>query len=245
MRSYAIGDIHGQHALLREAHQWIDADRNRTGDTEAPVVHIGDLVDRGPESRGVIEFLIDGRDAGRPWRVLRGNHDVMLVLFTQGRRDPALRPDLDYLNPRIGGAATLQSYGIDCSADRAIAEVQADAARLIPLRHLDFLCSFPCYHRRGEVLFVHAGIRPGVALEDQTETDLTWIRAPFHNHTAAHPWLVVHGHTTIEAPAHYGNRVNIDSGAAYGGPLTAIVIEGRAVFTLGPEGRKPLLPEAD
>lgn len=236
LRSYAIGDIHGQIGLLRQAHDWITADRARIGDAEAPVVHIGDLVDRGPDSRGVVELLLQGQLAGQPWVVLKGNHDRMFTRFLAGERDPKLRPDLEYLNPRIGGAATLASYGADPGANPAA------AAAAVPSGHRAFLETLPVYHLRGGVLFVHAGVLPGVPLEEQVEDDLSWIRGPFLDYTAPHPWLVVHGHTNIEAPTHYGNRVNIDSGAAYGGPLTAVVIEGREVFTLGPEGRRPLRP---
>lgn len=245
MRSYAIGDIHGQLSLLKQAHAWVEADRARVNDPEAPLVHLGDLVDRGPQVRGVIEALLAGQIAGKPWIVLRGNHDTMMAIFPEGGRDPALRAGLEYLHPNIGGVTSLESYGIDCSEGRPIADIQAEARRKIPATHLKFLFDAPLYHLRGEVLFVHAGIRPNIALEDQTDADLTWIRAPFHDHTDPHPWLIIHGHTPIKTPRHYGNRVNIDSGAAYGGPLTAIVTEGRDVFTLGPNGRTALLPTPD
>lgn len=245
MRTYAIGDIHGQLALLKQAHAWIEADRARVGDAEAPVVHVGDLVDRGSEVRGVVELLLAGQLNGKPWIVLRGNHDTMFAIFPEGGRDPGLRKELTYLHPKIGGMVSLASYGVECSEDRPVQEMRDEALGKIPSEHLSFLHELPLYHLRGEVLFVHAGVRPGVALEDQTETDLTWIRAPFHEFTAPHPWLIVHGHTPVEMPIHYGNRVNIDSGAAFGGPLTAVVLEGRDVFVLGPEGRVPLRPDAD
>lgn len=245
MRTYAIGDIHGQLALLKQAHAWIEADRARVGDAEAPVVHLGDLVDRGPQVRDVIEALLKGQIEGKPWIVLRGNHDTMFALFPDGHRDPGLREGLTYLHEKIGGVASLESYGVDCDPERALSAIQSDAARRIPAAHRAFLFDAPRYHVRGAVLFVHAGIRPGVALEGQTDTDLTWIRAPFHDYAQPHPWLVVHGHTPVEVATHYGNRVNIDTGAAYGGPLTAIVIEGRTVHTLSQSGRTPLHPIAN
>lgn len=245
MRSYAIGDIHGHIDLLTQAHEWIAADRARTGDHEAPVIHLGDLVDRGPDAPAVIEYLMQGQTSGKPWNVLRGNHDTMFALFPSGQTDPGLRADYDYLHPNIGGLVTLASYGVDCNPHRTKADIQADAARLVPLAHREFTLGLPFYQLRGEVLFVHAGVRPGVALTDQTETDLAWIRQPFHIYTRPHPWLVVHGHTPINEARHYGNRVNIDSGAAYGGPLTVVVIEGRSVFTLGANGRAPLVPHPD
>ena len=240
LRTYAIGDIHGQIDLLRQAHRWITADRARVADAEAPVVHIGDLVDRGPDSRGVVDLLLRGQMTGQPWVVLKGNHDRMFTRFLRGQRDPVLRADLEYLNPRIGGIETLASYGLRPDATSADA-----AAVAVPAAHRAFLEDLPLFCLRGEVLFVHAGIRPGVALDDQIEDDLAWIRAPFLDFQAPHPWLVIHGHTNIDAPRHYANRVNIDSGAAYGGPRTAIVVEGRTVFTLGADGRQPLLPGPD
>jgi len=244
MRTYAIGDIHGQIELLSEAHDRIARDRRLTGDPDAPVVHVGDLVDRGPDSRGVVEYLRSGIEDGQPWVVLKGNHDRMFAGYLSAIdwHDPGLRLDLSYLNPRIGGAATLASYGVRAAADRPLAPVWAEAVAAVPALHRSFLEGLPTSFHRGEVLFVHAGIRPGVDLAEQTETDLVWIRKDFLEDPRDHGALVVHGHTALDAPRHYGNRVNIDSGAAYGGLLTAIVLEGRDVWVLGDAGRVPLLP---
>jgi serine/threonine protein phosphatase 1 len=243
-RSYAIGDVHGQLAKLRAAHGLIAVDRARTGDAAAPVVHLGDLVDRGPDCRGVIELLIDGIAAGAPWIVLKGNHDRMFAGFLDDpeRRDPGLRPIYSWLHPALGGAATLASYGVANAADRPLASVHAEAAAAVPAAHRDFLAGLPLWHRSGEMLFVHAGIRPGVALEAQDETDLVWIREPFLSDPRDHGALVVHGHTTVDDPEHRGNRVCIDTGAGYGGPVTAIVTEGRDICVLTEAGRVPLLP---
>ncbi|WP_209426373.1 metallophosphoesterase family protein [Pararhodobacter sp. SW119] len=245
MRTYAIGDIHGHLDLLRTVHDWIEADRARTGDTEAPVVHLGDLVDRGPDSPGVIDYLMRGQEDGRNWVVLKGNHDRMFSIFLDDPKaqDPGLRQQFSYLHPAIGGAETLEAYGVRSAANRPLAKVHADAMVAVPAAHRAFLAGLPTHLERGPVFYVHAGIRPGVPLHEQTETDLVWIRAPFLEHGGPHPWLVVHGHTAIEAPTHYGPRVNIDSRAAYGGPLTAVVVEGREVCVLGPDGRQPLRPD--
>lgn len=242
MRTYAIGDIHGHLGLLREAHDRIAADQARHG--AAQVVHLGDLVDRGPDSRGVIDHLMQGIAAGQDWVVLKGNHDHMFSLFLRHSpaHDPRLRAELSWLHPRLGGAATLESYGIHAPGDRPVAPVHADARQAVPAAHLDFLAGLPTMHRRGDVVFVHAGIRPGVALADQTEDDLLWIRSDFLDDTRDHGVLVVHGHTVVDTPTHYGNRLNLDSGAAYGGPLTVAVIEGSDVFHLTPAGRVPLRP---
>jgi serine/threonine protein phosphatase 1 len=127
-------------------------------------------------------------------------------------------------------------------ADRPIAPVHADAVAAVPAAHRAFLAGLPLMHRAGDVLFVHAGIRPGVPLDAQAEDDLLWIREGFLDDPRDHGALVVHGHTAVTAPEHHGNRVNIDTRAGYGGALTAVAIEGRAVFVLGPGGRRPLLP---
>lgn len=247
MRSYAIGDIHGHIALLRAAHARIAADKAACGDTDAPIVHIGDLVDRGPDSRAVIEYLAAGVAAGENWVVLKGNHDRMFSLFLNDPilQDPLLREDLSYLHPRIGGGPTLASYGVANASDRPLAPVHAEAVAAVPAAHRAFLASRPTQFAHGEAMFVHAGIRPGIAIQDQVEDDLTWIRDPFLGYRGGYPWLVVHGHTALNAAVHYGNRLNIDSSAAYGGPLTAVVIDGRDVSVLNDAGRTPLLPTPD
>lgn len=242
MQSYAIGDIHGHLSLLKGVHDLIAADMARHG--PGRVVHLGDLVDRGPDSAGVIDYLSRGVAEGQDWVVLKGNHDRMFARFIADPSDPepGLNPELGWLHPRLGGTATLASYGVHAPGDRPIAPVHADAVAAVPQAHLAFLASRPVWQRIGEVLFVHAGIRPGIAIEDQTETDLVWIREPFLSDRASHGPLVVHGHTAIDVPTHYGNRVNVDTSAAYGGPLSAIVIEGRDVFHLTPQGRVPVRP---
>ena len=242
MHIYAIGDVHGHLGLLKAAHDRIAADMALHG--PGTVVHVGDLVDRGPDSRGVVEFLRQGIAEGADWVVLKGNHDRLFTRFVTDPwdHDPGLRSDLSWLHPRLGGGTTLASYGVPNASDRPVAKVHSEALEKVPADHLAFLEGRPTWHRQGEVLFVHAGIRPGVPIEAQREDDLVWIRAPFLDDPRDHGPLVVHGHTALDAPAHYGNRVNIDSGAAYGGPLTAIAIDGRAVFELTADGRRPLLP---
>jgi serine/threonine protein phosphatase 1 len=243
-RAYAIGDVHGQLRRLHAAHARIAADRERIGDDAAPVIHLGDLVDRGPDSAGVIAHLAEGIAAGEPWVVLKGNHDRMFSGFLDDPfgQDDGLRPAYTWLHPALGGGPTLASYGVASPADRPVAKVHAEAMAKVPADHRDFLARLPLWHRRGEVLYVHAGIRPGLPLEAQTETDLVWIREPFLSATEDHGFLVVHGHTAIEAPEHHGNRINIDTRAGYGGPLTAIVLEGRDAFVLTDAGRVPLRP---
>ena len=242
MRTYAIGDIHGHLDKLIALHALIAQDMDRHG--PAPIVHVGDLVDRGPDCRGVIDYLSGGIQTGADWVVLKGNHDRMFTGFLTDPKwqDPCLRSDLSYLHPKIGGAATLASYGVANPGDRPIAPVHAEALPAVPATHRAFLHNLPTWHQRGEVVFVHAGIKPGVPLPDQTEDDLIWIRKPFLEHTAPHGALIIHGHTAIDRPTHYGNRVNIDSSVAYGGPLSAIVVEGTDVWQITTTGRVALPP---
>lgn len=242
MRAYAIGDIHGHLDLLIRQHELIADDMARHG--IAPVIHIGDLVDRGPDSAGVIEFLIRGQAEGAPWIVLKGNHDRMFAGFLGdiAHHDEGLRADLSWLHPRLGGGATLASYGVGRAEDRPLAPVHAEAVAAVPAHHRAFLDTLPTSHVHGEAIYVHAGIRPGIPLADQRETDLVWIRGDFLNDPRDHGALVVHGHTAIDCATHYGNRLNIDSSAAYGGPLSTVAIEGREAFLLTPAGRQPLRP---
>lgn len=244
MRTYAIGDIHGALDKLAAAHALIEADRRATGDREAPVVHIGDLVDRGPDSRGVIDFLLHGIGAGAPWIAIKGNHDRMFTGFIDNpdSHDPGLREGLHWIDPVLGGGVTLASYGIGGAGERMLFDLHEAALRAVPPAHVAFLKGLPLSHQRGRVLFVHAGIRPGVPLAEQKEGDLLWIRRTFLDERGDHGVLVVHGHTPVDTVTHYGNRLNIDTGAGYGKALAAVVIEGARVWLLGPGGREPVLP---
>ncbi|PYC47632.1 serine/threonine protein phosphatase [Litorivita pollutaquae] len=235
---YAIGDIHGQIDMLHTALQRIDAD----GGPNANIVFLGDLVDRGPGSRSVIELLRLGQEQGRNWTVVRGNHDQLFLDFLSGgpMMSPMIKSRLSWLHPRIGGAETLASYGV--AANEAHPQ-RDEAVAAVPRSHVDWLSTLPYWHETPELLFVHGGIRPEVALHDQKPEDLMWIRDPFFAHTGPHPWLVVHGHTALETPTHFGNRVDLDSGAGYGRPLTAAVFEGTQCWVLEDNGRRALRPE--
>jgi serine/threonine protein phosphatase 1 len=240
MHLYAIGDIHGHLGLLQAAHELIATDMAQHGPGQ--VIHVGDLVDRGPDSRDVIDYLMQGQGQGQDWVVLKGNHDRMFTRFLRdpAEQDPGLKSEYSWLHPRLGGATTLASYGVAKADDRPVAKVHADARAAVPRAHLDYLDALPTSHLAGEALFVHAGIRPGVPLDQQTETDLLWIRDAFLIEAVSFGPLVVHGHTAIDQATHYGNRINLDSGAAYGGPLSAVVIEGREAALLTPQGRRKL-----
>lgn len=236
---YAIGDIHGQFEMMCDALEWIEKD----GGPEARVVFLGDLVDRGPDSFRVLEMLHRGLAAGRDWIALLGNHDRMFRRFLESGElhDPRILSGKSWLHPSLGGPDTLASYGVDV-ADGALplSDTLSQAREAVPSHHRELLDALHLYHEEAGKLFVHAGIRPGVALPDQDPDDLIWIRKEFHDHTQAFDWLVVHGHTPVDAPTHYGNRINLDTGAGYGRPLSVGVFEGDEVFVLTEFGRAAL-----
>lgn len=238
-RAYSIGDIHGYLEKLEQVHDWIASDRASNGDPAAPVIHIGDLVDRGPDACGVLDFLIRGQARGEPWVVLKGNHDRMFEGFLTGPnyRDPMLRSELNWHDDIMGGLDTLASYGVDVRSGPGETEVLAQAIAKIPQTHRDFLAWLPYSFSLPGLFFAHAGIRPGVPLDQQTKDDLCWMRRPFVDDRSDHGALIIHGHTPVDRVTHYGNRVNIDTGAGHGKRLSTIVIEDGNVFELGPMGR--------
>lgn len=238
--TYAIGDIHGQKRKLDHALALIAAD----GGPDARIIFLGDYTDRGPDSRAVLDTLIQGKDTGRNWTFLKGNHDRMFEWFMDVplRHDPFLMVELYWLHKRLGGDTTMASYGVDAGGSRRGMDVHADARAAVPQAHIDFLAGLDLMHEVGDLLFVHAGIRPQVPISDQSEEDLLWIRKEFHEYTRPHPKLIVHGHTPVDIPTHYGNRVNLDTGAGYGKPLTVAVFEGDRAWTLTENGRMQLAP---
>jgi serine/threonine protein phosphatase 1 len=240
---YAIGDIHGQLDWLHSAIEKIIKD----GGPEAKVVFLGDYIDRGPDSRGVIDYLIAQKKAHPNWVFLKGNHDRFLEWYveTPQRNDPHLLVGLSWLHPRLGGNETLKSYGVDVNDERRQGVVHAETIDLVPEHHISFLKSLDLSHHAGDLFFAHAGIRPDVPLADQTEEDLLWIRQEFHRHRDPHPALIVHGHTPVKQAMHCGNRINLDTGAGYGRALTTAVFEDGQVWTLEHSGRQALSVGAD
>ncbi len=229
-RVYAIGDSHGCIDQLRALRQKILED---SAEAEAAgaraerrvVVYLGDYIDRGPDSRGLIDLLIEEPLPGFESVHLMGNHDRFMIRFLEGRDDPAMWA----MN---GGDATWLSYGVDGMAPRGTPDpavwLRAELASRVPQEHVAFLSGLRLRHVEGDYLFVHAGIRPGVALEEQDPEDLLWIRGQFLESNADHGKVVVHGHSPSHEPELRANRIGIDTGACYGGPLTALVLEGTA-----------------
>lgn len=237
---FAVGDIHGDLAQLQTAHARIAAD---AAGRDYTVIHIGDLVDRRANSKAVIDYLIAGQAGGQPWVVLRGNHDRMFAIFLQDpfAADPMLRPDYTWLHPRLGGRTTLASYGVEYREDKPLEHLHAETVAAVPKAHLEYLLGLPNIWQNDRYFFCHAGVKPGVALDQQIEDDLIWIRQPFHMSAEHFAKVVVHGHTPVDEVVHYGNRINIDTGAAYGKLLSTIVLEGPQVQLLTENGRQDVL----
>lgn len=237
---YAIGDIHGQVAELYRVLDLIERD----GGKDAHIVFLGDYTDRGPDSKAVIDLLIEGRDAHRNWTFLMGNHDRMFSWFMEDypRHDAHLPVELYWLHKRLGGDTTMASYGVSVEPAVRQTAVHEAAMKAVPQAHMAFLRGLQLSYETDDLFFAHAGIQPGVALADQREHDLLWIRQEFHTFTAPHPKIIVHGHTPVDQATHYGNRINLDSGAGYGNPLTAAVFEGADCFVLCDQGRVALRP---
>lgn len=238
---YAVGDIHGHYDKLRQAHDLIEADMTATGRT-ATVIHIGDLCDRGPDTKQVIEYLRAGIADGRDWLVLKGNHDQMFLDYIDGGdgSNPKLKAGTTWLHTVMGGKATLASYGVKKSMLESKDAFVRRVRGKIPDSHIAFLRGLPVWLRADGMIFVHAGIRPGFPIEAQEETDLLWIRDQFLWHLGNHEALIVHGHTPVDEPTHYGNRVNIDTGAGWGQPLVPVVFEDGRCFALREDGRAEL-----
>lgn len=237
---YAVGDIHGYASELDRVLDLIEAD----GGAKSKTVFLGDYTDRGPESRAVLQTLIDGKADGRDWVTLKGNHDRLFEWFMEEepRQDPHMLIGYHWFHEQIGGRETVQSYGLDLGPRMRVKELHHEARDIIPASHVEFLRHLDLTFETEDLFFCHAGIRPGVPLAEQDEEDLVWIRQEFHAFKDPHPKLIVHGHTPVPLAQHYGNRVNLDSGAGYGDPLTAVVIEDDFVWHLTENGREKLEP---
>lgn len=223
-RVYAVGDCHGRLDLLRRLESEIAEDAKAAAPERTVVVYLGDYVDRGPESAGVIEHLIAEPLKGFESVHLIGNHEAMMLEFLRLGDAAGL---IWLIN---GGEETLASYGVDVAAgrdaERPLSRLRADLEERLPESHRRFLEGLQRSHREGGYLFVHAGVDPLRPLDKQDPEDLIWIREPFLTDSNELGQVVVHGHTPSRLPVERPNRIGVDTGAVYGGALTAVVLEG-------------------
>ena len=222
---YAVGDIHGRLDLLLKLEAMIRDDVARLG-VGAPslLVFLGDYVDRGPASRGVLEHLSVRSPLCSEEVFLRGNHEQVLLDFLAS-------PDILDSWSQFGGLETLFSYGLRPKlplAEEAKSELQAQFSAALPPAHLAFLQHTKLSHETAAQFFVHAGINPRAPLAQQKPSDMLWIRDEFLNSTKRHEKLIIHGHTPAPEPEILSNRINVDTGAYVTGKLSCAVLEGNS-----------------
>jgi serine/threonine protein phosphatase 1 len=221
IRVYAIGDVHGRYDLLMQMHTLIAAEIKQDAPADWRIIHLGDYVDRGPQSRETLDFLAKATANDERMIALMGNHDEGFLDFLANPTEARLF--LDY-----GGFETAASYGVvlDASNRNAVFESHRQLLSAMPEKHLTFLHSLKRHAEFGDFFFCHAGVRPGTALADQDPHDLIWIRREFLTHSGLYEKVVVHGHTPQMEPEVMPNRINVDTRAFDTGCLTALVLEG-------------------
>lgn len=221
-RVYAIGDIHGRNDLLNKMIEMIIADDGERGDAQSEIIFLGDLIDRGPDSNGVIETAMQLRQKLRDVRFLMGNHEEVYLKAAEGNKKAT-----KFFN-RIGGKETILSYDITIKEYLELdnAELAERIPDLFPSEHIDFIKTFEDQIIIGDYAFVHAGIRPGVPLSEQEPNDMRWIREEFLSSKDPHEKVIIYGHTINDDVVEKGNRIGIDTGAYYTEKLTAIGLEG-------------------
>ncbi len=221
-RVYAIGDIHGCLEPLHKLHALIQEHAAKQPPAENVVVYLGDYVDRGPDSCGVIDLLLAEPLTGFEHVYLKGNHEDSLCRFlANGLYGPQW--------VAYGGDATLYSYGVrpplPQSDTAELQRIREDFAQRLPRDHVEFFEGLRLAHFEGDYAFVHAGVRPGVAFDRQVPEDLLWIRDEFLRSDVDFGKIVVHGHSITEVPTTRRNRIGIDTGAFASGRLTCLVLE--------------------
>lgn len=221
-RAYVIGDVHGCLDLLEDLLSRIEEEIRGRPKPKTSIIFLGDLIDRGPKSAQVIERLRTYSPPGASAHFIMGNHEEVMLRVLAGEAGLVS----NWL--RFGGAATLRSYAIDPRELSGMSsnEIAARIRKSVPTGHIEFLESFADSILFGRYLFVHAGIRPGIDLAEQSQFDLRWIREPFLTDSTDHGFVVVHGHTITNSVEVASNRIGIDTGAFCTGTLTALAIEG-------------------
>lgn len=231
-RIYAIGDIHGRLDLLDDLLIQIGADDRARGPAATTLLFLGDLVDRGPDSAGVVERVRKLAASEVNVRVLMGNHEEVFLAAVQ-QDLPALR-----FCCRIGGRETMISYGISQEEYERLDynELAERVGQVVPPEHVAFMEGFEDVIVAGGYAFVHAGLKPGVPMAEQRRKDMRWIREPFLDYDGAFDFFVVHGHTILEDIDERPNRIGIDTGAYVTGKLTALGLEGADRWVLQTAG---------
>lgn len=225
LRLYAIGDVHGCLAQLQALFRQIESDLQFSTYETYKIITIGDYVDRGPSSKGVIDFLIDAQ-ARHDLICIRGNHDQRLLEFLD------IPEEVGDMFLTYGGRETLSSYGIEVGNVPDFPELSRQLQRAIPRRHIRFLDSLKLLHIEGDYCFAHAGIKPETQLHDQQAKDLLWIRNEFLTYQKPHEKVIVHGHTINDQFDVQPNRINVDTGAYESGVLTSAVLFGSEIEKL-------------
>ena len=223
---YVIGDIHGRSDLLGPLLRKIalDAIRLEPG-SPRELIFLGDYIDRGPDSKGVLDLILSTLQEREFWSTvtLKGNHEQAMLQFLA---DPQIWPDWS----EFGARETLASYGVAPPARGGDPDDWARASRALnqalPDAHRRLLESLVLFVERGDYLFAHAGVRPGVPLEDKSEQDLLWIRDDFLRSRRRLAKVIVHGHTPAEAAYLGPHRIGLDTGAYATGLLTAVKLKG-------------------
>ena len=221
-RLYVVGDVHGRADLLTKMHDLIRADARRAPVKTTVEVYLGDYIDRGADSRGVVDILCASAPLSGRRICLMGNHEQILMDFLA---DPATISEW----MGLGGRETLLSYGLRPKLSLRpdeVKEIHSGLLARLPPAHERFIRGLPLSFSCGDYFFVHAGVRPGVSLAEQTSDDLLWIREPFLTSTKNFGAIVVHGHTPVTTPVALPNRICIDTGAYVTGRLTCLVLQG-------------------
>jgi len=222
VRVYAIGDIHGQAKLLDNLHQMIGDDLVAHPVPQPKVIYLGDYVDRGHDSKGVLDRLAAPTLGGVSRVLLKGNHEELMLRFLVEPVSTAGWWDL-------GGRETLLSYKVDlrlAMSRTSLTEAAREFAAKLPPQHLDLIDRMPCSAAVGDYFFCHAGVKPGVPLDRQSDRDLMWIRGDFLDSDRDFGKVVVHGHTPVPAVDFRHNRINVDTGAYATNRLSCLVLEG-------------------
>lgn len=226
---YAVGDIHGRIDLLQKMQAMILADARAEGTDRKLLIFLGDYIDRGPSSLEVLDFLIDNEKSNQALGFesifLKGNHEDYFMRFLANG-------DLGKAWLNNGGAALLRNFDLEISAkssDEEFLETAILLRRLLSPRLRQFLTGLRTHYDNGHYFFVHAGIRPGIALDQQSVRDMLWIRREFTKSKADHGKIIVHGHTIVEEPEVHSNRIGIDTGAYLSDHLTCAVIKKEQV----------------